>query len=125
MKGIHFYADLPGTLQQPEDTSGRYGNHPTMGDKPVLSLRTTRRQLREYAAKGGKLNCLALFVGNEYQHRAGFREGLVSTFGYANSDVSVGIVCPEILRKCRRIDEKLARQLHPRLAQRLDAAEFS
>lgn len=117
MKGIRFYADLPGTFQQPEDYSGRYG------DKPLLPKRTTVRQLSEYAALTGRLNVVALLFGREHQCHNFTQEAISATFGHTDSDTSLGSVSREYLRSCRRIPERLARALHPRLFARLDAED--
>lgn len=117
MKGFHFYADLPGTLKQPEDYSGRHG------DVPVFPKRTTRKQLSEAAGRGEQCNVLAVFTGREHQCVDYSQECLSATFGHADSDTSMGSVNHDYLRGCRRIGETLARKLHPRLFARLDADE--
>ena len=113
MKGFRFYADLPGTSR--ENTDG-----PT--DKSLLPRRSTVRDLREYAALGGTLNVIALETDvKPYWNGHGYSyECLAAVFGYPNSDTACTGVSPEHLRKCRRIPEQLARQLHPRLFARLD-----
>jgi hypothetical protein len=116
MKGFHFFADLPGTLAQPEDYSGRYG------DTPVFPKRTTRKQLREAAERGELCNVVALMLGDEHLCRSDYsQECLSATFGHADSDTSLGSVSRDYLKGCRRIPEALARKLHPRLFARLDA----
>ena len=110
MKGYRFYADLPGTLRQPEDASGRYG------DKSLLPLRTTIRQLRDYAALTGTLNCIALALPeSDYRCPDYSQEALVSVYGHADSAVACSSVSRDYLHKCRRIPEGLARLLHPRM----------
>jgi len=115
MNGFRFYADLPGTWRQPEQHDNRF-----VDDIPVLSLRTTIKQLRAYADDGGLLNVIALLLGNEHRCHNGEQEALVATFGHADSDVSLGAVPRDYLHKCRRIPEELARKLHPRLFVRLN-----
>lgn len=116
MNGIRFYADLPGTLQQPEQHDNRFAD-----DKPLLPLRTTIKQLRAHADAGGKLNVIALLLGDKHCCVDYSQEALSATFGHADSDTSLGSVSHEYLRDCRRIPESLARDLHPRLFARLDA----
>ena len=99
MKGIRFYADLQ--------------------DKP-LPQRTTVNNLRAYAANGGRLNCVAVLLGDEHRCADYSQEAFTATFDYEDSQVSLNSVSREYLRKCRRIPEALARQLHPLLAQTLD-----
>lgn len=101
MKGIRFYADLVG----------------------MLPSRTTVKQLRERAKRGEHINCVALLLGDEHKCHDFSQEALVATFEHADSDTSFGAVSRDYLRQCRRIPESLARALHPRLAQRLDASE--
>lgn len=67
------------------------------------------------------MNCVALFLGKEHQCHDYSQEALSATFIHPNSDVSAGSVSREYLRGCRRIDEMLARKLHPRLFARLDS----
>jgi|SRR5215472_9878616 len=118
MNGYRFYADLPGTLQQPEPYDNRFAD-----PRPVLPLRTSIKKLKAFADGGGELNVVALLLGDEHRCSNGEQEALVATFGHANSDTSLGAVAHEYLRKCRRIPEKLARKLHPRLFARLDEAD--
>jgi hypothetical protein len=116
MRGLRFYADLPGTLRQPEQQCSRFAD-----DKPLLPLRTTIKGLKEYASLTGKLNVVALLLGEEHQCHDYTQEALVATFGHPNSDTSFGSVSHDYLHNCRRIPEPLARALHPRLFARLDA----
>lgn len=117
MNGYRFYADLPGTHY-----SGVTGALKVSGDK--WRPRTTVAQLTEYAAAGGLCNVIALLLGDEHKTLDGC-EALVSTFEYQDSDTSLSSVSREYLRKCRRIPESLARELHPRLFARIDAAEIA
>lgn len=111
MKGIRFYADLPGTLIQPEQPCNRFTD-----DKPLLPLRTTIKQLRQFAENGGKLNCIALLLGEEHRCPDYTQEAISSVFGHANSGVCMSSVSRDYLRQCRRIPEALALKLHPQLA---------
>lgn len=112
MKGYRFYADLDGT-----DYSGITGALKVSGNK--WRPRTTVAQLTEYAAAGGLCNVIALCLGDEHRNPDYTQEALISTFAYLNSDTSFGGVSREYLRKCRRIPEALARELHPRLFARI------
>lgn len=116
MKGFRFYADLPGTVKQPEQPDNRFAD-----DVPVLPKRTTIKQLRAHADKGEHLNVIALLLGPEHLCHDYTQEALTATFGHANSDTSLGTVDSGYLRNCRRIPEPLARKLHPRLFARLDS----
>jgi hypothetical protein len=50
---------------------------------------------------------------------------LAATFYHANSDVSGTTVCVDYLRNfCKRISEKRAREIHPRLFARLDQEDW-
>ena len=120
MKGFHFFADLPGTLKQPEQRDNRFAD-----DVPVFAKRTTRKQLREAADRGERCNVAALLLGHEHQNHDYTQEALCATFGHADSDTSLGSVSRDYLRGCRRIDEALARKLHPRLFARLDSSEHA
>lgn len=118
MKGMRFYADLPGTLQRGSDAGLTEGR-----ERRLLPPRSTVRDLREYAALTGALNVVALLLGKEHQNHDYTQEALVATFGFPDSDTSLGSVDHGYLRKCRRIPERLARALHPRLFSRLDKAD--
>lgn len=51
----------------------------------------------------------------------GCYEGMAATFDRANSPVSGTAISPEVLRKrCKRISEARAREIHPKLFERLD-----
>lgn len=102
MNGFRFYADLTGT-------------------NPALPLRTPVRQLRLLGEAGQHVNCVALLIGDEHRNHDGTQEALAGTFSHPNSDVSLGSVRHDYLRRCRRIPESIARKLHPRLFARLDA----
>src|SRR5258708_704493 len=115
MKGFRFYADLPGTLKQPESADNRFSD-----PKPVLPISSSIKRIREYAEKGEHLNCIALMLGREHQCPDFTQEVLSAYFGHANSDTSWGSINRDYLMDCRRISEQLARKLHPRLFARLD-----
>lgn len=110
MRGYKFYADLAGTVVQPEQCDNRFAD-----DVPLFAKRTTRKQLREAAERGERCNVVAVLEGEEHRCQDYSQEAIVSTFGHADSDVGLGAVSRDYLRKCRRIDEALARKLHPRL----------
>lgn len=123
MKGYRFYADIPGT-EWDLDTP-----HPIPGNltrKHTMPAKTNIARLREFADKGGKVNCIAFILGKEFacDHIAeGGQECFASIFAYPNSDVAVTGVSRFVLRRCRHISEPLARKLHPRLFERLDEPE--
>lgn len=115
MNGFRFYADLPGTLVQPEPHDKRFAD-PAW----VYPKRITVRQLKDATAQGKHCNVIALLLGREHRCADYSQECLSATFGHADSDTSFGSVGREYLQTCRRIPESLARQLHPRLFARLD-----
>lgn len=103
MKGIRFYADLADE------------------NCPPFLRRATRKRLREYAINGGQLNCIAVLTGEEHRCYDGSQEALSATFFHPDSDTSLSSISRDYLRRCRHIDERTARKLHPRLAARLDS----
>ena len=117
MKGIRFYADIPGTHKR--ECNPRDGEQSSW----LLPKQTTLRQLREYAALGGTLNVVALLLGPEHQCPDYLQECLAATFSHPDSCTSLGSVSRAYLRNCRRIPETLARALHPALFVRLDNDE--
>lgn len=59
---------------------------------------------------------LTYWNGKEYMY-----EGMGAVFFHSNSAVCITGASPEYLREnCRRISEEKAREIHPRLFQRLD-----
>ncbi len=114
MNGFRFYADLPGTEYDPEDSGFPRGR---------LPKRMTVERLAVLAEAGIKVNCIALLIGDAHRCHNYAQEALVATFGHPDSDTSLGSVDREYLRKCKRVPEKIARRLHPCLFTRLDAAE--
>lgn len=88
----------------------------------------TRANLREWARNGIQCNVVAVLLP-EREHGwisngEWIQEALVATFYHENSDTSCSGVAHSYLRKhCVRIDETLARLLHPVLFQRLDMAD--
>lgn len=113
MKGFRFYADIIGTEMDPE-TTGFVRGH--------LPRDITVSRLRVLGEAQIHVNCVALLTGEEHRGYKGTQECIAATFSHANSDTSLCSVSPEYLSRCRHIPEALARQLHPRLFQRLDAA---
>jgi hypothetical protein len=119
MNGLRFYADLPNLDRENAPMSGGpYPNQPCLAKPPS---RITVQDLREFGNKGSRLNVVALLLGDEHRCHDYSQEALAATFGYPDSDTSLGSVCREYLRRCRRIPEAVARKLHPQLFQRLDA----
>lgn len=108
MKGITFHAEL----------DARRGSK--SGCKRFWPF--TRALLREWAEMGHKCAIVAVFQGSAHRCHDGSQEALVSTFDQEDSDVSLGSVSRVYLHKRTvRIDEALARRLHPRVFVRLDA----
>lgn len=50
----------------------------------------------------------------------GCYEGMAATFDHADSPVSGTAISPEVLKRCQRISEARAREIHPKLFERLD-----
>lgn len=119
MQGYRFYADLPGTEAEPVAANGFYPDNV----KVKFPKRTTVKQLAAAADRGEHCNVIALLLGREHLCPDYSQEALVATFWHADSDTSLGSVCHDYLRDCRRIPERVARKLHPILFARLDSAE--
>jgi hypothetical protein len=118
MKGIRFYADLPGTELEPVAANGFYANN----IKRAFGARTTIRDLKTAAQTDKRCNVIALLLGKEHQCHDFTQEALAAVSSHADSDTCLTSVAHEYLRQCRRVPETLARQLHPRLFARLDDA---
>lgn len=114
MNGFRFYADIPGTEYDPKESSFPRGRLPSD---------ITVERLGILGDVGTHVNVIALLLGPEHCGHDGTQEALVSTFGYPNSDTSLSSVDRKYLRRCRRIPERVARNLHPRLFARLDAPQ--
>lgn len=101
MNGIRFYAELP-------DNRGSKS-----GSKKYQPF--TRKYLASVAEKGAHVNCVAVIHANgrnAYNHY----DCVAAVQGESNSPVCSTVVGSDYLRKrCVRITEKLARQLHPAL----------
>lgn len=98
MKGIQFYIEF---------------------DKPSAKRKASIRQKR----LPEKANCIAIFkdLSKESLMMNNCLEGLGAIFYHLNSEVTVTGIHPDYLRKnCTRCSEQLARELHPRLFDRLD-----
>lgn len=105
MDGIHFYADA--------------GERSKSASKKHVAF--TRANLRAWADKGIHCNVVALFIGYEHHCYDGSIEALVALTDCSNSSVASSSVSREYLRKhCVRIDEVLARRLHPLMFAGLD-----
>lgn len=68
-----------------------------------------KRSGREH--KGHLGNVVSLWDGHE---------GLAGVFDYPNSPVATTGISQSFLDQCKRIPERLAREIHPRLFKRLD-----
>ncbi len=78
--------------------------------------RTKKLSGREHIGHSG--NVFALFLNDGYRHSP---EGLGAIFKYANSPVaSTGADWGWISEHCKRIPEAVAREIHPKLFERLD-----
>lgn len=106
MDGIHFYADAG--ERRSKSASKKH-------------VAFTRANLRKWANEGVYCNVVALFTGREHQCHDGAQEALVGLTDCSNAAPASSAVSREYLRRhCVRIDEALARRLHPRMFARLD-----
>ena len=64
-----------------------------------------------------------VFAAMEVNTRNGMVEGLGAVYDYANSPVAGTAASLDYLRKCKRISEAKARQVHPALFGVLDRAD--
>lgn len=69
--------------------------------------------------KGHSGNVLAAFQGDTLEERL-HPEALAGVFDHPNSDVACTGYSHEFLRQCKRVSERTARAIHPRLFERLD-----
>lgn len=112
MKEYRFYAEMP---EQQRSKSGSKQHLPF-----------TRRTLRGLAEGGHYNNCIAVLLdekgGPLYHPHDDCVDAFAPLFERANSDVMLsGPSQGYLRRRCVRIDEALARRLHPALFLRLDA----
>lgn len=75
--------------------------------------------------KGHSGTVFAAFVDQTSYRSAGgyMQEGLSSVSALPNSGVAGTSASRDYLRQCKRIPERLARQIHPRLFERLDVKD--
>lgn len=113
MKGYRFYADMP------REWASKSG---CKSHKPF-----TRATLREWAERGGHCNVTAVILdddGRPMRTGSGCVEIIGAVMFHANSGVGLSSADDGWLReRAVRIDEALARKLHPALFQRLDTDE--
>lgn len=100
MNGYRFFADLPGTASLP-----------ALGPKPVS-------QLKFFGETGQHVNCIALVVNDNGRTTS---RAMGATHTEPNSDTAFDRVAAEYIGRCVRIPETIARKLHPKLFERLDA----
>lgn len=93
MNGFRFFADLAGTAGIPAGANFQ--------------------DLMRLSRDGKFVNCIALKIDGS---NAGYG---ACGFG-PNGDVYLDTIAPEYLRDCRRIPERVARKLHPRLFETLE-----
>lgn len=80
------------------------------------------KQARKKSGKentGHAGNVFAGFIGNPRTQSGGV-EGLGAVHDFPDSPVASTQAGPGFLRQCKRIPEALAREIHPRLFERLD-----
>lgn len=106
MKGFRFYADIPGTRYNPDKSPYPRGK---------LRSDITVEELKILAETGTQINVVALFTGEEHRCPGGSQEAIAAVFTHVNSAVACTSISYKYLRRCRRIPESVARQLHPRL----------
>ena len=94
MKGIRFYLEYPNKTEKNKATVKNLGNHSG--------------------------NCIAVFLGREHICPDYTREALAAVTFYPNSGTCLTSVSDEYLReKCKRIPEYMAKEIHPKLYNRL------
>jgi hypothetical protein len=94
MKGIRFYEELLDKNRKAETSQGNV---------VAIFIDTGHTAYQQY-------------TGYDYRY-----ECLSATFFQPNSDVSIGSVSQDYLHcDCRRISEARAREIHPKLFERLD-----
>ena len=111
MKGVRFYADIPGTEVDPKTYRCEYTSLPrttTVADFAAL----TRRRPRLH------FNCIAVLLGDEHRRSDGAQEALVAATTEPNGGTHFSNVSWDYLRSCRRIPASLAAKLHPALYER-------
>lgn len=100
MNGYRFFVDLPGTICD-----------------PPLPSKITVRHLRELGEAEQYVNCIAVVVrGGAMTMRA-----VTAINVHPNSKTAPIHIAESYLRDCKRIPENIARKLHPKLFERLDA----
>lgn len=111
MKGYQFFAVMP-------DERKSKGASKLFPFQPW-----TRATLRTYADAGRYVECLATF-GECYNHGQGNMLECIGALQAGNDQAVCGSSCAiDYLRdRCVRIDEALARRLHPALLRALDQA---
>lgn len=110
MKGIHFFAEMP------------EGRKSKSASKAHPFQPWTRATLRRYAAEGKHVNVCAVIQDTQrlgemigYQREVHF-DAIASVFDHPNSAVcSTGTTAGYLRARAVRIDEDLARKLHPAL----------
>lgn len=105
MKGYRFYAEMD-EARGSKSASKRWGAF-------------NRNWLQWYANENGYVNCIAVLLENGqpmYQGSTMRFDVISAVNGCSNAPVCLGGADNDYLRKrCVRIDEDLARRLHPRL----------
>lgn len=105
MKGYQFFLEYPSKTEKNKASirAGRLGNHD--GNVVALVIPNLDNYSTSEMVSMARMN----------------PEGFSSVFYHANSGVNFGGVSWDYLReRCKRISEKLAREIHPRLFERLD-----
>ena len=103
MKGYRFYLEYPNKTEKNKGTVKSPGNH----------CGTVVAMLVEEAGRGYR------FL--HYHYKPDVAEGIGSVLYEANSPVCVtGVAMGHLKDKCKRIPERLARQIHPRLFEYLE-----
>lgn len=94
MNGIRFYLEYPNKTEKNKATVKNLGKHSG--------------------------NCIAVLLGKEHMNPDYSQECLSGVNDFPNSGTSLGSVSMEYLReKCKRIPERIAKEIHPNLYNRL------
>ncbi len=112
MKDFHFFACMPD------------GRNSKSASKQFPMQPWTRATLRSYAAAGRYVDCVAVYTDRNLSYVLNGevqREAITGVYAHENSACCSSSVSHSYLdKRCVRVDEKLARRLHPALFQYLD-----
>lgn len=107
MLGINFYLEYPNKTEKHKGTRKEPGNH--RGTVIAVMTKHERGHWSNFPD------------WHNYSSRGPSADAIGALFDEPDSPVCSTGVCPEYLdEKCKRISEKMAREIHPQLFERLD-----